>query len=377
MRFLIFVFTFSTFILSHGQNVFVEFKDTLCYEDFHDNSTKKFPQKFNSLELSIVEDGGYRINRIKSSGRSLAYFKDTESIENFELITTLKFPKSKSISSGGIIFHSQSSPMGALLFELNSERKYRITKLFNQQSKILSGEPKFDGWVKNAILEKLGNNEITIRTNDGYTDFYVNGSYVHTAFDLQLKEGKVGLFAGAESEIIFDNFLLKTKQKGETTLGLSSDKQESTNEPNVEFQEVILIFKAKIDAQQATIKTLQKQVDKYRSMLNYDTTIVARASFLEVENKVLSYKLDSTTRILNQNQKRLVYLESIKEDVENGSNGDLVLNLTSILADLKSENKSLKKNQKDYTNTNKQLKEDNKILLREIDRLKSLIKSQN
>jgi hypothetical protein len=194
---------------------------------------------------------------------------------------------------------------------------------------------------------------------------------------LQLKEGKVGLFAGAESEIIFDNFLLKTKQKGETTLGLSSDKQESTNEPNVEFQEVILIFKAKIDAQQATIKTLQKQVDKYRSMLNYDTTIVARASFLEVENKVLSYKLDSTTRILNQNQKRLVYLESIKEDVENGSNGDLVLNLTSILADLKSENKSLKKNQKDYTNTNKQLKEDNKILLREIDRLKSLIKSQN
>ena len=112
-------------------------------------------------------------------------------------------------------------------------------------------------------------------------------------------------------------------------------------------------------------------------MLNYDTTIVARASFLEVENKVLLYKLDSTTRILNQNQKRLVYLESIKEDVENGSNGDLVLNLTSILADLKSENKSLKKNQKDYTNTNKQLKEDNKILLREIDRLKSLIKSQN
>ena len=122
---------------------------------------------------------------------------------------------------------------------------------------------------------------------------------------------------------------------------------------------------------------LQKQVDKYRSMLNYDTTIVTRASFLEVENKVLSYKLDSTTRVLNQNQKRLVYLESIKEDVENGSNGDLVLNLTSILADLKSENKSLKKNQTDYTNTNKQLKEDNKILLREIDRLKSLIKSQN
>lgn len=377
MRFLVFVFTFSTFISSHGQNVFNEFKDTLCYEDFHNNSTNKFPQKFNSLELSVVEDGGYRINRIKSSGQSIAYFKENESIENFELITTLKFPKSKSISSGGIIFHSQSSTMGAILFELNSENKYRITKLINHQSKILSGEPKFDGWVKNSLQEKSGNNVITIRTNDGFTDFYINGSFVNTFFDLQLKKGKVGLFAGAESQIIFDDFLLKTKQKENALIEFLSDKQETTNEPNVEFQEVILIFKTKIDNQQAIIKKLKKQVDKYRSMLNYDTTIIARVSLLEVENKILSYKLDSTTRVLNQNQKRLVYLESIKDDVENGSNGDLVLNLTSILADLKRENKFLKKNQVDYSNTKKQLKEDNKILLREIDRLKSLVKSQN
>jgi len=158
---------------------------------------------------------------------------------------------------------------------------------------------------------------------------------------------------------------------------LSSEKQKNTNEPNVEFQEVILIFKEKIDRQQATISNLQKQVDKYRSMLNYDTTLVTRAAFLETENKVLSFKLDSTTQALNQNQSRLAYLESIKEDVEKGSNGDLVLNLTSILADLKKENKSLKKDYTDYKNTNKQLKEDNMILLREIDRLKKLIESQN
>jgi hypothetical protein len=108
-------------------------------------------------------------------------------------------------------------------------------------------------------------------------------------------------------------------------------------------------------------------------MLNYDTTLVTRAAFLETENKVLSFKLDSTTQALNQNQSKLAYLESIKEDVEKGSNGDLILNLTSILADLKKENKSLKKDYTDYKNTNKQLKEDNMILLREIDRLKKLI----
>ena len=73
MRFLIFVFTISTFILTHGQNVFTNFQDTLCYENFNDNSTKIFPQKFNGLELTIVENGGYRINRMETTGRSIAY----------------------------------------------------------------------------------------------------------------------------------------------------------------------------------------------------------------------------------------------------------------------------------------------------------------
>ena len=39
-----------------------------------------FPQKFNSLELSIVENGGYRINRMETTGRSIAYLKETDNI---------------------------------------------------------------------------------------------------------------------------------------------------------------------------------------------------------------------------------------------------------------------------------------------------------
>jgi len=377
MRFLIFVFTIGTFILTQGQNVFTNFEDTLCLENFNDNSTKKFPQKFNSLELSIIENGNYRINRMETTGRSIVYLNENENINSFELRTSVKFSKSPNVSSGGIIFHRQSNPNRALFFEINNERKFRVTKLFNQQSKILSGEPKFLGWVKNTSIEKSGTNTLTIRTNKGYSDFFINGDFIQTIYDIQLQEGRIGLFAGAESEIIIDDFLLKTKLKKENVLGISTDFKENKDEPTIEFQEVILIFKAKIDKQQATISKLQKEVDKYRGMLNYDTTLVSRASFLESENKVLSFKLDSTTQALNQNQNRLAYLESIKEDIEKGSNGDLVLNLTSILAELKKENKSLKREQVAYKNKNEQLKEDNKILLREIDRLKSLIETQN
>ena len=377
MRFLIFVFTIGTFILTQGQNVFTNFKDTLCLENFNDNSSKKFPQKFNSLELSIIENGNYRINRIETTGRSIAYLQQNNNINSFELKTSVKFSKSSNLSSGGIIFHSQSNPNRALFFEINNERKFRVTKLFNQQSKLLNGEPKSLGWIKNTSIEKSGTNTLTIRTNMGYSDFFINGNYIHSIYDVQLQEGRIGLFAGAESEILINDFLLKSNIKKENVVGISTDNQENKDEPNVEFQEVILIFKAKIDKQQTTILSLQREVDKYRGMLNYDTTLVSRASFLESENKALTFKLDSTTQALNKNQSRLAYLESIKEDVEKGSNGDLVLNLTSILAELKKENNSLKSDEVAYRNKNTQLKEDNKILLREIDRLKSLIEPKN
>ena len=377
MRFLIFVFTIGTFIFKKCQNVFTNFKDTLCLENFNDNSSKKFPQKFNSLELSIIENGNYRINRIETTGRSIAYLQQNNNINSFELKTSVKFSKSSNLSSGGIIFHSQSNPNRALFFEINNERKFRVTKLFNQQSKLLNGEPKSLGWIKNTSIEKSGINTLTIRTNMGYSDFFINGNYIHSIYDVQLQEGRIGLFAGAESEILINDFLLKSNIKKENVVGISTDNQENKDEPNVEFQEVILIFKAKIDKQQTTILSLQREVDKYRGMLNYDTTLVSRASFLESENKALTFKLDSTTQALDKNQSRLAYLESIKEDVEKGSNGDLVLNLTSILAELKKENNSLKSDEVAYRNKNTQLKEDNKILLREIDRLKSLIEPKN
>ena len=82
---------------------------------------------------------------------------------------------------------------------------------------------------------------------------------------------------------------------------------------------------------------------------------------------------DSLSRELNKSKKRLSYLESMKEDVEKGSNGDLVLNLTSILAESTKENKSLKQNVSAMEQENTSLKDTNKILLREIERLKYLI----
>jgi hypothetical protein len=108
-------------------------------------------------------------------------------------------------------------------------------------------------------------------------------------------------------------------------------------------------------------------------MLTYDTALVSTAKQLEIDNRYLNNKLDSTSRKLSTNKKRLKYLESVKEDIEKGANGDLILNLTSILADIKKENNTLQTKTDVTTERNVQLKKDNEVLLREIERMKYLL----
>jgi hypothetical protein len=165
-------------------------------------------------------------------------------------------------------------------------------------------------------------------------------------------------------------FLLKRRSSSQA---IDVTKNTTVENKDSDFQEVIMIFKTKIDQQQVEISTLQKDLDRCKSMLNYDTSLVSRSATLEYNNKILSEKLDSTTKIVTRNKKRLEYLESLKEDVENGSNGDLVLNLTSILADVKNENQRLKAENRTTKEQKEQVKKDNTVLLRQIERLKYML----
>jgi hypothetical protein len=84
MRFLSFVFiiTLSQFI--YGQSILTNFTDTAVYDDFSSN-TYNFPQKYNALEISIIEEGNYRIKRMSSEGQSLAYLKAEKPFYEYEV----------------------------------------------------------------------------------------------------------------------------------------------------------------------------------------------------------------------------------------------------------------------------------------------------
>lgn len=358
-----------------GQNVFTTFPDTVVYDNFETESGS-FTQKYNTFELSTIEKGLYRLKRLSSENQSISYFKHSEPFNSYEISTTLELVKSKPSPSGGLVLHGQSTVVGGLFIEFNNDRHFRAYKLTRLGTRLLSGSSETDGWIKTKCLNKGGKNKITAKVKDGYVDLYFNDDYTYTLFDVEFDNGKIGILANASSEIIAHDFLI-LKEKGLIEKVIKGDGDDNDdNEGDPAFQEVILIFKTKIDQQQEKITKLQDELDQCKSMLNYDTTLVNSARELEANNKLLSHKLDSTTKMLEVNKKRLEYLESMKEDIENGSNGDLVLSLTEILTGIKKENKTLKESFELKTVENSQLKKDNAVLLREIERLKYLLKQQ-
>lgn len=359
--------------LTKAQNVFTNFKDTVVYDDFtYDQKT--FPQKYNTQEISTIDNSTYRVKRMSPDGKSIIYLNYTNELATYEASIDIELVKSKEIPSGGLVVHGQTTRNGAIFIEINCNKQFRVLKQSGESFRLLSGSPNQSGWIKSKSLRKKGTNNITTRVSKGYIDIYFNDIYTYTSYDLEFQDGKLGLFVSANAEALIHSFTLKKEENRilpiEEQTTKSTDK-EGNSDPA--FEEVILLFKTKIDKQQVEIKRLSKDIEKCRAKLNYDTNLVAKSAEIEVRNKKLNSQLDSTSSALNKAKRRLEYLESFKENIESGSNGDLVLSLTSILSDVKKENNDLKSKLNLATNENEKLKKENQILLREVERLKYLI----
>lgn len=373
MRILSFLLIINLSHSTKGQNVYTKFMDTLVFDDFS-SKNNNFPEKYNSLELTVFENEQYRIKRIKDEGLSVAYLKTDRPLMSYEVSTRFLIDKSNNKGAGGLILHGQTNTNGGIFIEIDAKKNYRAYKINGTQQRLLSGTPRGNGWIKSKKLTKKINT-IMVRVEDGYFDIYFNGSYSYTIYDTQYSQGNIGLVANASTEVLVDQFYLS--ESGYTLPNKASNfKYAETTASEPAFEEVILLFKTKIDLQQKEIETLKREVNKCRSMLNYDTSIVTKTKQLSINNRFLAMQLDSVSKALIKTNTRLTYLESLKEDIESASNGDLVLNLSSILANMKRENSKLKIINKELNLNNSQLKKDNNVLLREIERMKYLLEIQ-
>jgi hypothetical protein len=374
MRYLLPALVFMLSQLAMGQNVLTKFDEQVANENFS-GSSALFSQKYNVKELFQIENGKYKLQRLSETDYSVSYARVDEELKSHSFSANIQLSKSKNKdASGGIVIHAQHDGSGAIILEINSKKRFRLKKVYNQQIQWLSGSQN-EGWVKSKMLSKNGPNLLEIRTAKGYYDIYINGVYEYSSFDLQFNTGRCGLYVNASSEILVSEVLIKREMRKIEVKDPANTKPDSSNSPS--FQEIILIFNAKIDKQQKEIERLESELNKCKSMLNYDTALLTQSSQLRSENARMSQLLDSISKELNAAKKRLEYLESFKEDIEAASNGDLVINLSNVLAQLKTENKALESKNSELSSQNAELKKENEILHRELERLRKLLEAQD
>lgn len=332
---------------TNGQNtprVYTTFQNVAVFDDFS-YSTSRWDQKNSSSERFIISDNKYRIERIKDSYFSISLAKDVPDLTDFELIASVELEKNKANknASGGLILKAQKSGNGALILEINAKRQYRFRVMKNGVVTSLFAS-KNDGWLKSANLRKKGVNEIRIATKGNEYDLYINNVFERSLIETSFAQGRVGFYADAQSALTAHVFIVKINGKlGEVKEDKPVEKPKETENTDDTYTQLVKVFKDKIDKQQAQIEQLTEDLNICKANLTLDTSSASAVKSLKKENTGLKTKIESLEKELAQQQKRLSYLESMKEDIESQTNGDLILHLTKLLSDQKEENNQLKK----------------------------------
>ena len=323
--------------------VYTTFENVAVFDDFNYISNR-WEQKSTSTESFIISEKIYSIQRIHDSYFSISLARDVPDLGDFELITSIEIPKTKTNkgASGGVVMKAQKTGNGALILEINAKRQYRFKLIKNGAIKTLFGD-KNNGWIKSKNLRSKGVNEIRIATEGNEYDIFFNNKFERSLIETSFRKGRLGFYAGPRSTMIARLFIVKINGDLEEVQNPKKEDIEEPVEKDDTYTELVKVFKTKIDKQQAEIEQLTEDLNICKANLSIDTASASKVKVLNKQNKELNAEVDRLENELNTARKRLTYLESMKEDIESQPNGDLILNLTELLSREKEKNKKLSK----------------------------------
>ncbi|MCB9262016.1 MAG: hypothetical protein H6607_06550 [Flavobacteriales bacterium] len=326
---------------TNGQNkerVLADFSTVVVFDNFS-TGANRWEQKNTESEQFIISENKYSISRLKPDYFSVALAKDIGEYSDFELVTKIEAEKVKSNKNagGGVIIKAQKDGSGALIIEINAKKQYRIKLLKNGVFTPLF-HTKNGGWEKSKHLKK-GENELKIRTKGNEFDIYFNGKFERSFIETSFAKGRQGFYVNGNSRIKAGLFLLKANEISELKQNPIDSKTTGNDQT---YTELVKVFKDKIDKQNQEIERLTEELNICKTNLTIDTTSASKVKELNKDNVELKSKVAQLETELQQAQKRLTYLESMKEDIEKQTDGDLVLSLTELLSKEKEKNKALK-----------------------------------
>ena len=193
------------------EKVELNYSELVHREDFsEENEIWPFVASYENL-FGIDKDE-YFLHRMNKDLPYALMAKWKNKLTTFNILTAIKLgPADSRTQSMGLIFYVQPDGKGAIVFEMNKLKEYRVKQLVGKYYRYLTGSKEELGWVKNSLVKvKNEYNEVEVKVEEGQMDFYLNGKFIESFDVLDYRPGNMGLIIGPNTKAKVDYFYLYT-----------------------------------------------------------------------------------------------------------------------------------------------------------------------
>jgi len=335
----------------------------------------------------ILDKGDYLLSR-NNKDSEYAIIANNSSVTDFVIKTAVRIgPSANKKASVGIILKAQEDGKGAIIFEINKKREYRIKQLIGDNYQTLSGNAKQEGWVKNKLVNGVDeHNFIEIRSEKNIYDIYINSEYLTTFFIPDFTSGSCGLIISPATKARISYYYINTKGESTAVANYTNENTASVNETIEQLNKRIVILEennAKLNELNTDSKTLQ--LDEIKALTAKNTSLANITTEQEKEIIELNSLITSLKEKANKAEELETSNTSLQTTVssltsENNSLSSEVTNLTIMNSDLASISSSQEKEItalttaiENFRNTSNQSSATNKQLNKKISGLKQQI----
>ena len=335
----------------------------------------------------ILDKGDYLLSR-NNKDSEYAIIANNSSVTDFVIKAAVRIgPSENKKASVGIILKAQQDGKGAIIFEINKKREYRIKQLIGDNYQTLSGNAKQEGWVKNKLVNRVDeHNFIEIRSEKNIYDIYINSEYLTTFFIPDFTSGSCGLIISPATKARISYYYINTKGESTAVANYTNENTASVNETIEQLNKRIVILEennAKLNELNTDSKALQS--DEIKALTAKNTSLASITIEQEKEIIELNSLITSLKEKANKAEEAETSNTSLQTTVssltsENNSLSSEVKTLTTRNSDLVSISSSQEKEItalttaiENFRNTSNQSSATNKQLNKKISGLKQQI----
>lgn len=261
---LLLLFLIGPYFVRAQNPISLEFNEVQLREEFSDKN-ENWPYLTTMENLYVPDKDEYFMHRRNKSTPYAIITKWQNNLSTFNILTTLKLGPTKDINQTvGVIFLVQPNTKGAVVFEFNRFKQYRIKKLVGAYYKFLSGTTEGNGWVKSAALaNKNDYNEVDIRVDLPQVDIYVNGKFLQSFDVIDYKPGNMGFLIGPDTKAKADYFYVYSTPEASVEAALEAKEAQDNRSAVAQLSKV----RYELEQERRSLKECQLERQKAVSVL--------------------------------------------------------------------------------------------------------------